>query len=214
MSSLVPQLILIGLAASISPVAVMILISVLSRHNARRNSLVWLLGFTLTLLALGFAGVYLLHAGGSGGTSKVDGYIDIALGVLCLLLIPWSLLKRDRKEGRKVESDPGIVKVFTLGCISMVINASTFVIFVSGLHVITSSDIRTSEGFICLAILTFFTLTTVLVPIAIYFAFPTKAEGLLASFSSWLTKHKKVINIVVLLIFGIYLLAKGLKVVI
>ena len=97
MGDLVPRLIITGLAAAVSPVAVMVLLAVLSRKNARRNSLLWLLGFTATLIALGVVMVYIFHLGGSGETSKVDGYIDIVLGFLCLLPIPWTFMKK-RKE--------------------------------------------------------------------------------------------------------------------
>jgi len=212
MGSLIPRLIVIGLAASVSPVAVMILITVLSKENARRNSLLWLLGFTLTLIALGFAGVYILQAGGSGGTSKIDAYIDIALGALCLVVIPFDLLRK-KDGGPKVESDMSVKGAFALGCISMVVNTSTFIIFVSGLHVISSSNLKTYEDVISLGILTLFTLTTVLVPIAIYFVFPSKSEKALASFQGWLMKHRKVIGAAILLIFGVYLLVKGIRIV-
>jgi hypothetical protein len=214
MGSLVPRLIVIGLAASVSPVAVMILITVLSKENARRNSLLWLLGFTLTLIALGFAGVYLLQAAGSGGTSKLDAYIDIALGALCLVAIPFDLLRRKKEKGPKVESDMSVKGAFALGCISMVVNTSTFIIFVSGLHVISASNLEIYEEVISLVILTFFTLTTVLIPIAIYFVFPAKSEKALASLQGWLMRHSKVIGAAILLIFGVYLLIKGITAVV
>ena len=65
-----------------------------------------------------------------------------------------------------------------------------------------------------MGILTFFTLTTVLIPIAIYFVFPSKSEKALASFQGWLMKHSKVIGAAILLIFGVYLLIKGITAVV
>jgi hypothetical protein len=211
MGNILPRLVIIGLAASVSPVAVMVLASVLSRNNARRNSLIWLLGFASTLIALGVVVVYLFHVGGSGGTSKVDGYIDIALGALCLLLIPWSLLKRQKEQGPKVEHDLNAFGALSLGCVSMAVNSSTLVIFISGLHVISKARLAAYESALAVATLTIFTLITVLIPMAIYFIFPVKSEKLLASLKTWLTKHKKVIGIGILLIFGIYLLEKGIR---
>jgi len=211
MGDLIPKLILTGLAASISPVAVMILITVLSRKDAKRNSLLWLLGFTLTLFALGFAGVYLLSAGGSGGTSDLDAYIDISLGALCLLAIPFDLLRSKKSGGPKVEGEMSVKRAFFLGCISMLVNSSTFIIFISGLHEISRSNLMVLEEIISLVILTVFTLTTVLVPIALYFLFPSRSERALAALQGWLTKHKKVIGTATLLIFGVYLLVEGLR---
>ena len=214
MGSLIPRLIMIGLAASVSPVAAMILITVLSRKNAKRNSLLWLLGFSLTLLALGFAGVYLLRAGGSGGTSKIDGYVDIALGALCLFAIPFDLLRGKKGGSPKVNSDMSARGAFTLGCISMVVNPSTLIIFIAGLHAISAAVLNAYEDVISLCVLTLFTLTTVLVPIAIYFVFPSKSENALNSFQGWLMRHRKIIGAAILLIFGVYLLVKGLRAVI
>jgi len=67
------------------------------------------------------------------------------------------------------------------------------------------------EEIISLVILTVFTLTTVLVPIALYFLFPSRSERALAALQGWLTKHKKVIGTATLFIFGVYLLVEGLR---
>ena len=83
MLQLLPRLIVIGLAAAVSPVAVMVLISLMLKKNPVRNSSLFLLGFALVLIAIGIAGLFLLHLGGHAKKSPVDGYIDIAL-VHCL----------------------------------------------------------------------------------------------------------------------------------
>jgi Sap, sulfolipid-1-addressing protein len=213
MASLIPRLIVTGLAASISPVAVMVLISVLSTKSARRNSLVFLLAFTLTLIAIGLVAVYIFHVGGSGGTSKVDGYIDLSLGILCLLAIILEFRKGKKQKSQKVAADLSVKKSFSLGCVSMLVNSSTVVIYISGLHVISAADLTRSEDLLGIAILTLFTLTTLLIPMAIYFVFPSRSERALASFKTWLAKHSKVIGAAVLLIFGVYLIIKGARVV-
>jgi threonine/homoserine/homoserine lactone efflux protein len=211
MGSLLPRLIIIGLAASVSPVAVMVLINVLSRKNARRNSLLFTLGYTLTLLALGIAGVYLLRLGGSGGTSKVDAYIDIALGVLCFAAIPLSVTRNGGKKAPQVESGMKASRAFLLGGISMVVNTSTFIVFVSGLHAISASDLDHYQYVLGVAILTLFTLTTLLIPLAIYFVFPSRSEKALAFLQTSFSRHSEVIGVSVSLIFAVYLLSKGIR---
>jgi len=214
MGDLIPRLIVTGLAAAVSPVAVMVLLAVLSKKNARRNSLLWMLGFTATLIALGVIMVYIFHLGGSGKTSKVDGYIDIVLGVLCLLPIPWTFMKQRKEKSPRVAGDMGAFKALTLGCVSMVVNTSTLVIFVSGLHEISKARLEPYESILAICILTFFTLTSVLVPLIIYLSFPARSAKLLAALNAWLAKHEKVITVCVLLVFGIYLLVKGIRVVV
>jgi len=92
----------------------------------------------------------------------------------------------------------------------MLVNSSTFIIFVSGLHMISRSNLVVLEEIISLVILTVFTLTTVLIPIAIYFIFPSRSGRALAALEEWLTRHKKLIGTATLFIFGAYLLIKGL----
>jgi len=189
----------------------MVLISILSRKSARKNSLSFLLGFTLTLLALGIAGVYIFHLGGSGGTGKVDGYIDLSLGILCLLAMPLNFRRRKKQDTAEVESEIKALRAFSLGGITMLVNTSTIIIFVSGLQAISSANLEPLDGFFALVLLTLFTLVTLLIPTIIFFAFPKKSEIILASFKAWLSKHKKEIGAAVLLVFGAYLLVKGIR---
>jgi uncharacterized membrane protein YozB (DUF420 family) len=105
-------------------------------------------------------------------------------------------------------------RAFVLGCISMLVNSSTFIIFISGLHTISRSNVEILDEVLSLFILTAFTLTTVLVPMAIYFVFPSKSERALAALQGWLTKHKRLIGTATLLVFGVYLVVKGLTAVV
>jgi len=214
MAGLIPRVIIAGLAASISPVAVMVLLSVMMRKHARRNSLLFLLGFTLVLIALGVVGIFVFRAGGSGGKSKVDGYIDLVLGVLCLAAIPLTL-RRKKKQGKtETEKDLKAPRAFLLGAGSMLVNTSTIVCFLAGAHEISAAKLSVSDDLFALALLIAITLLTLLIPIAVYFAVPTKAERVLGSLNAWLSRHSKVIGAAVLLLFGAYLLAKGLKAVV
>ena len=210
MGSLVPRLILSGLAASISPVAVMVLITILSRKSAKRNTLLYILGFTATLLALGITIVFIFRIGGSGGTSKVDAYIDIVLGALCLAVIPLSVMRKSKPKEPQVEKGMKASRAVILGGVTMIANTSTLVIFIAGLHAISAAALVAYETALSIAVLTFFTLTTLLIPIAVYFIFPGRSERVLAVFQGWLSRHSKVIGAAVLLVFGIYLLVKGI----
>jgi len=211
MAQLIPHVIVAGLAAAISPVAVMVLLSVMMRKNARRNSLLFLFGFTLVLIALGVVGIFVFRAGGSGVKSKVDGYIDVALGVLCLAAILLSLRPKKKKAEPETEKDLEASRAFLLGAGSMLVNTSTIICYVSGAHEISRAKLPVYDDIIALALLTAITLLTLLIPIAVYYAFPTKAEKVLGSLNSWLARHGNVIGAAVLLIFGAYLLTKGIK---
>lgn len=214
MAGLIPRVIIAGLAASISPVAVMVLLSVMMRKHARRNSLLFLLGFTLVLIAFGVTVIFLFSAGGSGSKHNVDGFIDLALGALCLAAIPITLRRKKKQEETETEKDLKAPRAFLLGAGSMLVNTSTIVCYLAGAHEISAAKLNVSDDIFALALLTAITLLTLLIPIAVYYAFPTKAERVLGSLNAWLSRHSKVIGAAVLLLFGVYLLAKGLKAVV
>jgi hypothetical protein len=209
MSDIAPRLVMIGLGAAVSPVAVMVLISLMLRKHALRNALFFLLGFTPTLLALGYVFVYLLHVGGSGGKSDIDGYIDIALGVICLLAIILVYAKKPKEK--KTEEDISASRAGLIGCLTMLANYSTLIIFVSGIHVISAAKLPLLEDVLSVALLTLVTLWTLLVPVGIYVVAPSKAEKMLAALRDWLSKHNKEISAAILLVFAVLLIIKGIR---
>ncbi len=210
MSSLVPKLILAGLGASVSPVAVTLLITVMFRDHPRRNSLLFLLGFTLALLAIGITAATVLNSAGSGGTGKVDGYADIVFGVILLALVPLSLKRKPRSTAEGPEEDLKASQAFFRGIIAMLINTSTLVLYIAGVHEISAANLNAAGDVLAFAILTLVTLVTLIVPIVIFFVFPRAAEQVLNRLRAWLFKHMREIGVAVLLVFGVILLVKGI----
>jgi threonine/homoserine/homoserine lactone efflux protein len=211
MGDLVPKVILIGLGAAVSPVAIMILLAIMVKKDARRNSLLFLAGFVLVLVAVGVAGLFLFDKAGSGHHGALDGWIDVALGVACAVLIPYACKKKPKPEKAEAEHGMKPWRAFVVGMAAMFVNASTFVLFVSGVHAITQAKVSTSDGAIAFVILTFATLLTLLIPIAIYLISPERSEKFMTALGGWLARHRKVIAIGILLVFAVYLLAKGIS---
>lgn len=208
MNSLIPHLIVAGLGASVSPVAVTVLLGVMMGKHTKRNSLLYLLGYTLLLVVMGTLAVFIFNAGGSGTQGSFDSWLDLGLGVLCFAIIPMSFRKKKEKPPREGGLQPW--GAFALGVVVMLTNMSTIVIYLSGAHSITRADLSTPDSIIGLLVLTALTLVTILVPIAIYLIFPKKADRVLRSMSEWLKKHSRVIGIGILLVFGIYLVTKSI----
>lgn len=215
MDNLFYQLVLTGLAASVSPLPVAVLIDILSFKNPVRNSLVYLLGFTLTLLALGVAALYIFQIGsGSSLISKnIKAYVDIGLGVVCFGLIFFVLRRRPGQEDNpnKAGNSMKIYTAFILGCVLMITDASTLVIYVSGLHLISTANLGLTDDVLSLGLMTFITLITLMAPITLYIISPKKAGNLLAHTGAWLTKHRQIIGAIILAFFGFYLVIRGLR---
>jgi threonine/homoserine/homoserine lactone efflux protein len=213
-TELVPKLIAYGLGAAVSPVAVIVLLTLMMRKDPLKNALIFLVGFTIMLVAIGVVMGFVLHFGGSGEKSAFDDWVDVALGAVCLALIPVSLLrkKKDKGDEEGAEKDQGVKasRAFVLGMATMAVNTSTMVIYAAGMHAISQAGLGAWDKVLAVALLTLVTLLSLLVPIFIYMAAPDKAGRVLASLKGWLDRHKKVIGAGVLAVFGVYLLAKGL----
>lgn len=216
MDHLIQQLTITGLAASVSPIAIVACIDMLSFKNPIKDSLAYLLGFTLTLLVLGMAGVYLFQAGASSSlfSKSIEGYIDIALGVICFALLLLVFRKRPARKKDNTNTTGSLInpsRAFVVGTIVMLSNFSTLVIYISGLHIIGAAKLGMTASILSLGLLTLITLITVIAPIVIYILSPQKAGKLLASIGIWLNAHSKVIGAFILVVFGFYLIMRGLR---
>jgi threonine/homoserine/homoserine lactone efflux protein len=208
-------MVLLGLAASVSPVSIMVMISLMLTKSPVRNALAFLAGFTLVLVAMGVLSVFVFHAGTAHKTGTVDGWIDIGFGVLCLAVIPFSILRKEKPEQEKQSAKPFTArKSFVVGLGTMMVNASTIVIYLSATHLIAAAKLSAAQDVIALVVLTLVTLVTVIIPILIYAIFPGKAEKVLNALKGWLARHRKVIGVTILLIIGAYLLVKGIRIVV
>ncbi|HEY5532190.1 MAG TPA: GAP family protein [Candidatus Anoxymicrobiaceae bacterium] len=210
MNTLIPRMILIGLAASVSPVAVMVLISLMTAKHPRKNTLLFLLSYTLTLVAIGVVFVLLFHARSGASNHKASGYIDIGIGVLCLLAIPLAARKRKEKPATE-ERGLTVTRTLTIGAGTMLVNTSTLLIYITGLHAISDARLPFADDVVAFVILTFATLLTLLIPIFIELAFPKASEKALTALRVWLVKHQRIISVGILVIFATYLLVKGIK---
>lgn len=196
-----------GLGAAVSPVAVTLLITLMLRKHPLKNAFFFLVGYTGFLLTLGVVGVFLISRGTSGGKSSADAYIDVVLGVACLLVIPLAFRKKKKREPAQ---EIGPLKCMITGVVSMLVNSSTIVIFLAGTHEISKARLSTGEDLVAILILTAFTLVSLLVPVVAYALFPKTAAKVLDSVRVWLGKHSQWIAAGILLVFGVYLLVKGI----
>lgn len=209
MGSLIGKMIVIGLAASVSPVSIMVLISIMLTKNPLKNALSFLLGFTLVLIAYGVIGD-LIFRSAKPNNGHLGGYLDIVLGVLCLLAIILVVMRSKKPKAEKTGGSFGAGKAFGVGAATMAVNTSTIIIYIAGVHEVARAKVGTVSSLVAMLVLLFFTLLTMFIPITIYMLFPKKASALLEKLRGWLVKHNTLIATGILVLFGVYLLVKGI----
>ncbi len=203
------RVIVSGLAASISPVSLTVIIAIMTGREAKRNSLFFLAGYTLVLAAVGLAAVTFLHGAGPRVKSPVvSGTAETALGALCLIASAAAALKKDR-AGKTSELSAG--RAFAVGIATILVNFSTWVCYISGLQSIVKEDAGLWSSLLYLALLTLLTVSSLLLPLFILYLFPNRSRIILDRLAAGLEKHGRVIGAAVLLFFGAYLLVKGIS---
>lgn len=212
MGTLIPKIVITGLGAAVSPVAIMALISVMMKKKPLKNSLFFLMGFTLVLLAGGILAVFVLHLGGSGSKTALDAWLDISFGALCLVLIPLALRKKPKAADAVEHGELSAGKAFSFGMVMMLANSSTWVIYLAGMHIISAAHLGLPDDAVAVAVLTFTTLLSLLVPIGMRAVFPKAADKMLDDMRVWLSAHQRAIGVSILLIFAILLITKGIRI--
>ncbi len=101
-------------------------------------------------------------------------------------------------------------EAFLVGVITMVTNVTTLVLYVSGLKEIVTANVDIVGSFIALALFILLVMVELLVPIAIYAVAPVHASSILSSAKRWLEKNNRVVTIILLVAYGIFLLAKSI----
>ncbi len=211
MGRLLAETIPLALGAAISPVLFLLQLTTLTGQRPVARGSMLALGAAVPLAAIGAAAV----AAGSSSSSltgdpTIKAALDIGLGSVLVGLGLWTLLHRRMPKGPKPPREPSLRRSFLLGVAGMATNVTTFALYIPALKLIAASDVGTaSKGLVTLLVFVI-ALSFVLIPLALTVAIPA-SKRVLAGLGAWLTAHRRALNVVLALGFGIWLVAKGVR---
>ena len=208
----------IGIALSPLPIAAVILMLFSSR--ARVNGLVFIAGWVGGLVAVGAA--VLVLGGGSSGSSEDPSaaslWLKVALGTALIVLG-----LRDWRSRPDADAEPAVPKwmasidefapwkALGLGVLLSGVNPKNLALNVAGVTVIAQADLPDASEWLAFAVFVLLASLTVIAPVAYYVVAGARAEATLAALKTWLLRHNAAVIGVVLLLFGVKLLAAGLQ---
>lgn len=207
------------LGAAISPVATTGMITILAANKTStvKKSLIYLFGTTIPLLIIGIPGIFLF--------SKLDivpknnivtSWIDLVAGVILLILAAKLLFFPNKTKSNhtqdKIHNSQSSSKIMGLGIALMVTNFSTLVLFVPAIKEIASSSIDVVQKFTLLVVSILITITMIFIPLLIYIVVPKKSQRILSLLKNFMHEHMREITLSLLIVFGVYLLIRGLGV--
>ncbi|MGZ7066889.1 MAG: GAP family protein [Methanobacterium sp.] len=224
-SNLLITILPIAFGAAVSPTVLIGIILVLSiSKNPKLNGIAFYVGSIVLLLIVVALGVFVSKGAviATGGQPSItSAYFDTILGILLILFGIRRIRTDDKGPNKKrfagEESKSTLsefIKYMILGFLMFVINFTTTILVFAAGKDIGLSPVPLVDKLIVIVILTIIALIVVEVPLLVEFLFPKTANRLLEPVNKWMQKNGKYLMAAIIFIFGIYLLWKGLMVLI
>jgi hypothetical protein len=203
---------------SIAPTMIGLVVIFLSGTRGVIKSSAFILGKYLFYIFWGLISVGLVDQLSSPGlkvSRSVSESFFLIGGVLLLILAVRNFFVEDDPDTpppkfMTVLAKLGPVKLFGLG-IGISIIQPRFIIFVLlGASIITEARLSTTENLISLLVLALFMVWPMLIPLVVFLVMGEHGSDALKSMREWLLHNQRMINVVVMGIFGILLIFLGL----
>lgn len=213
----------LAIGAAVSPTVLIGIILILSiAERPKLSGIAFYIGAIVILLIVVVAGMIIgkgTAVASSKSPSVVSAYFDLTLGILLILFGIWRVIKkgdsapdRNRFAGKSKSASSDFIKYMILGLGMFAINFTTTVLVFAAGKDIGISGAGFTDKLIVVVILTVITLLVVEIPLLIYFTMPEHSEKLLNLLNVWMQKNSRYLMAGIMLIFGIYLLVKGINV--
>lgn len=222
MRTLLPEMIMFGMGAAVSPMVLAIAIVFLTSKNHPKAQVIALAAGGA--LALAAVGILVLKGGsaslgqGSGQPSTLSGGIDTFLGVLLILIGIKTYVSRNKPKKKKahtgsVESLGRLsLRNIGLGAVLATTNKSMILYFEAAKKA-AESGLSFAQEALALTVTALLYLLPILLPLLIVTIAPARSAKVLERVDKVLVKNGVYIVTVTSLVFGIYLLYKGLTVI-
>ena len=209
-----------ALGVAISPIPIVAIILMLVTPKARTNGTAFAVGWVLGLALVGT--VVLVLAGGknyssSSGPTHTASTIKLLLGVL--LLVAAGRQWRGRpKEGEK-PTMPGwmnTIDAFTVpralgvGMVLSAVNPKNLALSIAAGLSIAQAGIPSGQEIGVLIIYIVLAASTVLAPLVVYLAMGDRAATILGGWRKWLATNNAIVTSLLLLVFAVVLIGKGI----
>ncbi len=220
MGSVIGDVLAPAIGVAISPVPIIAVILMLFSKKAKSNGPAFLLGWVAALCII--CTVVMLVGGGadvatSSGPSKGVAVFRILLGLLLLFgaLKQWRKRPAPGEEPHMPKWMAGIDEFTTarslmLGTALSGLNPKNLVLTLAAAMTVSQSGLSTASSLVPLAVFVAIASLTVAIPVLLSAFAGAKAESILDAWKAWLTVNNATVMMVLLLVFGMALIGKGI----
>ncbi|HEY6407265.1 MAG TPA: GAP family protein [Ktedonobacteraceae bacterium] len=204
--------------AAIAPTMIGLVVLFLSDDRGLVKALAFILGKYSVYVLWGVVSLELVgHISSTslGGTSAFSESIFLIFGLLLLILAMRSFLGEDDPDApppkiMTILDKMGPVKLFGVGLVLSLMQFRFIALVLVGAAVIEQARLSTTENLISVLFLALLMVWPMLIPVVVFLVLGERREAAMKSMRTWLTRNQRVINVVVLGVFGILLLILGL----
>jgi hypothetical protein len=210
-SQLIASLLVPALAIAVNPVPIIAAVTLLASDHGKRNAAVFLGTLVAVMLAVGVLTIFLIGKSSSSQQSAGKGMAAIQLLFGIVFLVTFVVQWRNKQP----DGDPGWLKMmdragFIVGVV-LGLALTNYALLTAGTTAIRKSGLSATNEAIALIFFVVLSVSTVIAPLVIYLVSPAWAEDKLGRLKAWLTKHSRVILMVVFGLMGLLFTALGLS---
>lgn len=209
-----------SVGVALSPIPVAAILIILMSARARTNAPAFLLGWMAGILTIGL--VVSLMPGlltARGEPTQLSGLTRVALGIALLLLAVRQWRQRPEPDAA-VDVPPllarldsiGVMQSSITGFLLSAIHPKNLILDAAGAAAIDASMLDSATQYTALVIFTLIASVGIIIPIAAYFIAKRRIGTLLGRWKDWLIRNNIQVMIVLLLILGALLIARGLHI--
>ena len=210
----------LAIGIAISPVPIIAIILMLITPKARSNGLAFLGGWVLGLAIIGTIVLVVANTAGvatSSGPSKTVSAIKLALGLL-LLFAAWRQFRKRPAHGEEapmpkwMKSLDGFTptRSLAIGALLSGVNPKNLALNATAAAGIAATGLPGVQQAVVLLVLIVVASVGVAAPVGVYFLMGDRATSVLDSWKAWLAANNATVMTVLLLVFGVVLIGKGI----
>ena len=204
-------------AGAIAPVMIMAVILILSAEGGLPKALAFILG---RFVAYALWGVLLLAVSdklsdSSGETSTGSLVVKAILGLLLLVMAARNFVGEDDPDAPPPKwmatlNTTSPAALFGIAIVLSVVQLRFVALMMSGVTSIVDADLSSGLVVVALVLLVLAVILPQLAPILVFLVMGKNAQSVLTSMNVWLTRNQRMVNVVVLGLFGVVLLGQSL----
>ncbi len=219
MGETIIQLIPYIIGSAIVPVQIMLIILLLNRpRQGLVLAILLVAGITAVRLVQGviFGWILAPEPGEAGGKSPIVSILLVVLGILLLITAYKQWRNEDDPDGPPPKWMVMLdtltpAKAFLMGAGLVLISGKFWVFTLSALGVITEAQLGQPTSTVTYMLYLLLAQSLLLIAILMRIIIPGQSKSILESISAWLTRHNRVIVLVVSLVFGCLFFFQGVS---